>query len=159
MNDIVDNIESDILIFADDTSLFATGSDPSETAEILNRDLEKISSWATKWKVQFNATKTKDIIFSDKSLNNSPPLIFQNLFIDRVNLHKHLGVYLSSSLDWGKQIDEVCLKANRKLSVLRSVRLLSRQTLHIVISKDENVTFYIVNNVIHIYKEKQGPQP
>ena len=132
MNAIVDNIESDILIFADDTSLFATGSDPSETAEILNRDLEKISSWATKWKVQFNATKTKDIIFSNKSLNNSPPLIFQNLFIDRVNLHKHLGVYLSSSLDWGKQIDEVCLKANRKLSVLRSVRLLSRQTLDIL---------------------------
>ena len=42
MNDIVDDIESDILIFADDTSLFATGSDPSETALILNRDLKKI---------------------------------------------------------------------------------------------------------------------
>ena len=32
MNDIIDDIESDILIFADDTSLFATGSDPAETA-------------------------------------------------------------------------------------------------------------------------------
>ena len=118
MNDIEDDIESDILIFADDTSLFATGSDPSETALILNRDLEKISNWATQWKVKFNASKTKDIIFSNKFLNNSPPLFFDNCCIERVNLHKHLGVYLSSSLDWGKQIDEVCLKANRKLSVL-----------------------------------------
>ena len=41
MNDITDEIESDILIFADDTSLFATGSDPAETAQILNRDLQK----------------------------------------------------------------------------------------------------------------------
>ena len=57
MNDIIDDIESDILIFADDTSLFATGSDPAETVEILNRDLEKISIWATKWKVTFNAKK------------------------------------------------------------------------------------------------------
>ena len=41
MNDITQDIESDILIFADDTSLFCTGSDPSETAKILNRDLEQ----------------------------------------------------------------------------------------------------------------------
>ena len=74
MNDIVDDIESDIMMFADDTSLLASGSDPAETAEQLNRDLTKISSWALKWKVVFNAKKSKDIIFSKKSLNNSPLL-------------------------------------------------------------------------------------
>ena len=132
MNDISDEIESDILIFADDTSLFATGKDPAETSEILNRDLIKISNWADKWKVTFNAKKSKDIIFSNKYLNNSPALIFNNKYIDRVNVHKHLGIYLSSSLDWSKQVYEVCLKANRKLSVLRSVRLLSRQTLDLL---------------------------
>ena len=41
MNDIINDIESDIIIFADDTSLFASGFDPNETAEILNRDLLK----------------------------------------------------------------------------------------------------------------------
>ena len=132
MNDITQDIESDILIFADDTSLFCKGADPSETARILNSDLEKISIWAAKWKVQFNASKTKDIIFSNKVLNNSPPLIFGDIFIDRVNLHKHLGVYLSSSLDWSKPVDKVCLKANRKLSVLRTVKSLNRQTLDIL---------------------------
>ena len=132
MNDITDSIESDILIFADDTSLFATGHDPAQTAEILNRDLEKISIWATKWKVSFNAKKTKDIIFSNKILNNSPQLMFDNVSIERVNLHKHLGVYLASTLDWSKQIDEVCCKANRKLSILRTVKFLSRQTLDVL---------------------------
>ena len=43
MNDIENDIENDILIFADDTSLMATGSAPAETAEQLNRDLVKIS--------------------------------------------------------------------------------------------------------------------
>ena len=46
INDIVDNLESDILIFADDCSLLASGLDPAETAEQLNRDLIKISAWA-----------------------------------------------------------------------------------------------------------------
>ena len=32
MNDIIEDIESDILIFADDTSLMSSGSDPAETA-------------------------------------------------------------------------------------------------------------------------------
>ena len=49
MNNIVEGIESDIFIFADDTSLTATGSDPTETVEQLNRDLVKISIWAKKW--------------------------------------------------------------------------------------------------------------
>jgi hypothetical protein len=63
MNDIVSEIESDILIFADDTSLMATGPDPAMTAAQLNRDLVKISNWATKWKVTFNGSKSKDILF------------------------------------------------------------------------------------------------
>ena len=41
-------------------------------------------------------------------------------------------MYLSSTLDWSVQVQEVCLKANRKLSVLRSVKLLSRQTLDVL---------------------------
>ena len=72
MNDIINDIESDILIFADETSLFASGHDPTETANILNRDLIKISNWASKWKVISNSKKSKDLIFSKKVLNNSP---------------------------------------------------------------------------------------
>ena len=46
MNDIINNIESNILIFADDTSLFASGIDPVLTVEQLNRDLQKILNWS-----------------------------------------------------------------------------------------------------------------
>ena len=81
MNDIVSDIESDILIFADDTSLMASGPDPAITAAQLNRDLVKISNWATKWKVEFNGSKSKDIIFSNKYLNNSPPLLLKDTVI------------------------------------------------------------------------------
>ena len=40
INDIVADIESEILIFADDTTLLASGTDPSETSAQINRDLE-----------------------------------------------------------------------------------------------------------------------
>ena len=66
INDIVKEIESEILIFADDTSLLASGQDPTETSAQLNRDLVRISDWAKAWKVTFNANKSKDSIFSKK---------------------------------------------------------------------------------------------
>ena len=132
INDIVNDIESEILIFADDTTLLASGNDPAETSAILNRDLNRISVWADKWKVSFNAKKSKDMIFSKKFLNNSPPLNFNGVFVERVNIHKHLGVIFQSNLDWSSQINEVCLKANRKLSVLKSVKQLNRKTLDLL---------------------------
>ena len=107
INDIVEELECDILLFADDCSLLASGVDPTETANKLNRDLLKISTWADKWKVSFNSLKSKDIIFSNKVLNNSPPLVFKNNFIERVNTHRQLGVYLTSNLDWSIQIYDI----------------------------------------------------
>ena len=81
------------------------------------RDLARISSWAKKWKVTFNPNKSKDMIFTKKKcLYNSPPLILNNAIIEKVDTHKHLGVFLKSNLEWTKQINEACLRANRKLS-------------------------------------------
>ena len=63
INDILDNLETDVLLFADDTCLFATGRDPAETCKSLNRDLTRIHDWSVKWKVTFNPGKTKEVIF------------------------------------------------------------------------------------------------
>ena len=48
VNDIVNNIESVINFFADDTSLSLTLNNPDSRAEILNHDLETINDWAKK---------------------------------------------------------------------------------------------------------------
>ena len=62
INDIIADLESTPQIFADDTTLIATGNDTHETSSILNRDLDKISLWAKRHKVTFNSSKTKDMI-------------------------------------------------------------------------------------------------
>ena len=46
INNITSNIESDILIFADDTSILASGKTPEQTSAILNSDLATISHWS-----------------------------------------------------------------------------------------------------------------
>ena len=65
-------------------------------------------------------------------LQNSPPLIFNSINVSRVTEHKHLGLWLSSSLTWSRQISETCLKANGKLAVLRHAKFLNRSTLDLL---------------------------
>ena len=48
INDTVNNIQSVIKLFADDTSLSLALNNPDSRAEILNHDLEKINEWAKK---------------------------------------------------------------------------------------------------------------
>ena len=132
INDIIDNLESMPYIFADDTTLITTGADTLETVNLLNRDLQKISTWAAKWKVTFNAGKTKDLIFTKKAIDNQQPLTFNNTAVDRVKSHKHLGVILTSNLSWDEHLNSIIKQVNLKLSMIYNVRQLSRRTLDIM---------------------------
>ena len=58
--------------------------------------------------------------------------MLNNTLIERVFSHKHLGIYITTTLDWYLQVDQVCLKANKKLSILRSVKYLQRKTLYML---------------------------
>ena len=131
INDLVSDLESNPFVYADDTTLIATGSSTYETTNILNRDLFKISNWAHTWKVTFNASKSKDMIFS-KFLLPSYPTILGLQCIERVHLHKHLGLYINSSLTWDKHIESIVKKVNLKLSIMWQVKELSRQCLDVL---------------------------
>ena len=61
-NDLVDNISSEVKLFADDTSLFIVVYDVDIAADQLNRDLKVISNWAHQWKMQFNPDKNKQAV-------------------------------------------------------------------------------------------------
>ena len=45
---------------------------------------------------------------------------------------RHLGLQLTFNLDWREQVDLMCLKASRMLSVLRHVKNLQRSTLDLL---------------------------
>ena len=119
-NDIVTNIESEILLFADDTAILEPLSNDNQSIDKINRDLERLSSWATQWLVQFNPTKTKYLIFSKKLERRAyPPLYLQNKRLVEVEQHKHLGLTLNNKLTWEDHISRVCTEAGKRLSVIK----------------------------------------
>ena len=67
INDIVNEINSCIRLFADNTSLFLIVDDPDSSAERLNADHVKILQWAETWLVTFNPNKTESLIIYPKT--------------------------------------------------------------------------------------------
>ena len=50
-----------------------------------------------------------------------PPLHFKNEVIKTVNSHCHLGLTLTSSLKWSAHINNICIKANKRLAILNKL--------------------------------------
>ena len=120
INDITSNIESDINLFADDTSLLDIVDKPDSSSLRLNRDLETLNAWATQWLVTFNASKTDVITFSTKRNSIAyPPLYLNNVELATVDSHSHLGLTLTKNLSWKEHINKVVLKAMRRVNIIK----------------------------------------
>ena len=87
-------------LFADDTSLYCIVDDQNETAEFLNSDLNSLSTWASDWCVNFNASKTTPILFTRKHDVNIPPLYMNDDVLEDVLKHKQLGIHVCPNGTW-----------------------------------------------------------
>ena len=91
INDIVDGINSNIRLFADYIYIYVIIDDPDIATTCLNNDLSKIANWAKIWKVDFDPSKTKTILFSRKiNTTDHPPLIFRDTIVEETP--SHLGI-------------------------------------------------------------------
>ena len=126
INDISQNLESKVKLFADDTSLFSVVNDPNISAELLNNDLNKIQEWAFQWKMSFNPDPSKlahEVIFSKKRNKiTHPDLVFHELPVERVDNHKHLGLILDEKLNFNIHLNMITEKVTKAICVLRKLR-------------------------------------
>ena len=71
INDIVENVNYDILLFADDTSHFSIVNDTTQTTFKISEDLGKVEKWALQWKMELNADESQEIISLLNESNHS----------------------------------------------------------------------------------------
>ena len=107
INDIVDVVSNSMKLFADDASLYCIVDDQNETAESLNSDLNSLSTWASDWCVNFNASKTKPMLFTRKPDVNIPSLYMNDDVLEDVLKHKHLGIHFCPNGNWKDHINEI----------------------------------------------------
>ena len=125
INDLTEGLSTNAKFFADDTSLFSVIYDIQTSANNLKKDLERISNWATQWKMNFNSDTTKqaqEVIFSRKVKKTvHPPLLFNNASVTRTSSQKHLGIILDNQLKFDDHIKMVLRKISKTIGLLRKL--------------------------------------
>ena len=132
INDLPDDVICDIVIYADDTILYAKCDQASdlwqqpELASELGSDLRDTVDWGKKRLVDFNAGKTQLISFNWS--NNTGPIDVKmnGSVLEPKSSFKMLGLTFSSKLDWGSYIISIAKTASKKIGALiRSMKFLS----------------------------------
>ena len=106
INDIVDNITSQVGLFADDCILYR---EINTSADILalQKDIDSFENWAKSWQMSFNSKKCHSVTVTRKRQQilseyflGSAPLLKQNDFT-------YLGVTIASDLRWNLHVNNV----------------------------------------------------
>ena len=135
IDDITHVVEHcNIRLFADDTCLFIEVDNRLDVTNKINSDLENINTWAKNWLVTFSARKTKSLIISNKKdLHLHPKISLDGNDIDEVSSYVYLGLRFSNNLKWSHHIDDISVKAKKRLNLMVPLKYkLDRKSLEVM---------------------------
>ena len=123
INDIIDVVNSNIRLFADDTTLHIDVANTVSAADNLNTDMESMIEWSNRWLVTFNPTKTESICLylGSVTIFTPPTLYFENVQLANVNSHKHLGITFKNDLSWNIHIQNLIQKGTKMINMFSKV--------------------------------------
>ena len=123
INDLPNELKSNVKLFSDDTSLFTIVMDKNESANIINNDLLQISKWAYNWKMFFNPDSKKpaqEVLFSRKTkVQLHPTINLNNIQVKKAFCQKQISILLDEKLNFKQHIDHVIPKIHKGISVIK----------------------------------------
>ena len=135
INDLPNCIEkSTVRMFADDTTLTASGIALPEIESKINHDLINVQKWLLANKLCLNLIKTEYLLIGSKQmiskLTNDPVIQIANRLVNRVTNKKSLGVVIDQYLLWDNHLDEICKKVSSGIGAIRKLKpYVTRETL------------------------------
>ena len=116
INDLPEQITSNIKIFADDTKIFRSLSKVNDLTSMQN-DLNELAKWSRKWQLPFNETKCKVIHFGRNNPNHTYSMNGHNL--ETACEEKDLGVTFDQELKFRSHIRNIVSKANSRIGIIK----------------------------------------
>lgn len=110
INDIVNiPLTPNIVLYADDTSLFFSGNSLCGLESAANNWLDQLYVWLSANQLQLNVSKTKYVVFKpvNKPDDCSICIKFNNAVIERTSVFKFLGVLFDENLSFTQHVMKV----------------------------------------------------
>jgi hypothetical protein len=121
-------------MFADDTTLTASGKSIQLIESKINCDLINIKEWLLANKLSLILTKTEYLVigspFNLNNLTSESNIMIDNVPIKRVTKTKSLGIQIDQFLSWDNHLEEICKKASSGIGAIRRLKsYVSRESL------------------------------
>ena len=123
IKDIYADVQGKKVKFADDGTIWQTGSDAKDLAEALEVDLARIKEWTKRWRMKLNIEKTEFCLFSRKNDEDLSNIVLKldGKVVKRTDSPKLLGIILDKKLNFQKHVDAVERKASKVAASLTVV--------------------------------------
>ena len=117
-DDIPDGMTSTVRLFADDMIAYLTIKSNRDCTTLQN-DLDKLSMWEQKWKMDFHHDKCNVLSIT----RNKTPIKYSYTLpghqLEHADKAKYLGVTIQSDIKWDTPINSITTKANKTPGFLR----------------------------------------
>jgi len=123
INDICEVLDKlQCILFADDTSLYASGKDLQLLLNSVETELESLRKWFEANKLSLNLKKTKYIVIGNKVANKLCRLKIGEVEIERVYVIKFLGINIDDRLNWKVHINILKNKISKVIAILCKIK-------------------------------------
>ena len=118
------------IIFADDTTVYASSSSLQKLHADVNSDLVSLADWFCANKLSLNVGKTNYVLFSRTSTNTAMGLKIGNKQIERKRIVKFLGIIVDEKLEWIDHIKSCKSKLSSSFYAINTCKnILDQQNL------------------------------
>ncbi len=118
INDLPDQITSTVRLFADDCVMYRTISNDHD-ADLLQADLDRLSSWQHQWQMKFNADKCFVLKITNSLHPKTHSYTLNSHILQETKSHQYLGVDISHNMKWNNHVNNICAKGNRNLGFVK----------------------------------------
>src|SRR5271157_6038968 len=121
INDLQQVIKnSELSLFADDSTLYKSGTNIKHLSKQIQQDLDSINIWCNQWGFKISSTKSTAVVFTNKT-KYQIKLTIDNKDIKIDKTVKFLGLIFDTKLNWVHHIKYITKKCNKKLNLMRYV--------------------------------------
>ena len=121
-----------VKIYAHDTKIYRTFSEPDKDISALQLDLNRDWANKNKWQLRFNPEKCEVMRATHSRDRSTEPSYSLGVQLKSVESFKDLGVTINYDLSWGKDVSYIGNKANKVLGVIK--RSLGNDNRHVFLA-------------------------
>ena len=111
-----------VILFADDTTLFTSDSNLNSLRNSMNEDLELVSEWLIANCLTLNITKTYYILFSTRDVPNNLEIKIGQQILERQKSGKFLGVVLDEKLTFKEHLSAITTKVSKLVGLFYKLK-------------------------------------